>query len=227
MTPELLDAAIAQFSADEIAGIMLTNPSTLGTFETNIAYVSKRLKEIGALLYYDGANLNALVGVARPGDMGFDLMHYNTHKTFSTPHGGGGPGSGPIGVKAHLAPYLPHPQVRKAGDGYEFFTPERSIGRMKMWHGQWGMILRCWAYILLHGPDGLRENTEAAILTPITCRRTSTPGAIRRVEPDGSPRYCMPVRRQRGAIKCTACGHLAKALLNRGRRPDDTSADCR
>lgn len=222
MTPELLEGAIAQYGADEIAGIMLTNPSTLGTFETNILHVSKRLKEIGALLYYDGANLNALVGLARPGDMGFDLMHYNTHKTFSTPHGGGGPGSGPIGVQARLAPYLPHPQVRKVGDTYEFFTPEKSIGRMKMWHGQWGMIIRCWAYILQHGPDGLRENTEAAILNAnyLQARLKDAISVPYSVEPDGAPRYCMhefvasaaELKREQGVKGM----ELAKALLNRG-----------
>lgn len=222
MTPELLDAAIAQYSADEIAGIMLTNPSTLGTFETNITYVSKRLKAIGAQLYYDGANLNALVGLARPGDMGFDLMHYNTHKTFSTPHGGGGPGSGPIGVKSHLAPYLPHPQVRKTKAGYEFFTPDKSIGRMKMFHGQWGMIIRCWAYILLHGPDGLLRNTEFAILNAnylqaLLKDKLAVPYSV---NADGSPRYCMhefvasaaQLKKDHGVKGM----ELAKALLNSG-----------
>ena len=223
MTPELLDAAIEQVGADHVAGIMLTNPSTLGTFEENIQYVSKRMKEIGALLYYDGANLNALVGIARPGDMGFDLMHYNTHKTFSTPHGGGGPGSGPIGVKEHLAPYLPHPQVRRTDEGsYEFFTPENSIGRMKMFHGQFGMILRCWGYILLHGPDGLLRNTEMAILNAnylqaLVKDKLPVPFATKA---DGSPRYAMHefvasadrLKREHGVT----AKEVGKALLSEG-----------
>ncbi|MCC7479069.1 aminomethyl-transferring glycine dehydrogenase subunit GcvPB [bacterium] len=165
MTLELLEAAIQLYGEDKIAGIMLTNPSTLGTFEENILPVARRLHEIGALLYYDGANLNALVGMARPGDMGFDLLHINTHKTFSTPHGGGGPGVGPIGVKKHLAPFLPAPLVEKTAEGsYRYVTPEQSIGRLKLGCGQFLLILRAWVYILLHGPEGLRRISEYAIL---------------------------------------------------------------
>ncbi len=164
MTVPLLEAAIAQHGADRIAGIMLTNPSTLGTFETSILGVAARLHEIGAQLYYDGANLNALLGITRPGDMGFDLVHINTHKTFSTPHGGGGPGSGPVGVKQHLAGLLPHPLVAKDGALYKFVTPEHSIGRVKLFHGQFLVLVRAWAYILLHGPQGLRRVAEHAIL---------------------------------------------------------------
>jgi glycine dehydrogenase subunit 2 len=165
MTLPLLEQAIAQLGADRIAGIMLTNPSTLGTFETNILDVAARLHEIGAQLYYDGANLNALLGLARPGDMGFDLVHINTHKTFSTPHGGGGPGSGPVGVKAHLASLLPHPLVAKDGERYKFVTPEHSIGRVKLFHGQFLVLVRAWAYILLNGPAGLKRVAEHAILS--------------------------------------------------------------
>ena len=223
MTPELLEEALAQYGADHIAGIMLTNPSTLGTFEENILPIGRRLKDIGAQLYYDGANLNALVGIARPGDMGFDLMHYNTHKTFSTPHGGGGPGSGPIGVKAHLAPYLPHPRVQKTADGgYEFFRPDKSIGRMKMYHGQWGMIVRCWAYILLHGPAGLRRNTESAILNAnyLQARLKEAYPIPYSARPDGSTRYCMhEFVASAGQLKRdhhVTGKDIAKALLNSG-----------
>jgi glycine dehydrogenase subunit 2 len=165
VTPAILDEAIEKYGPDNIAGIMLTNPSTLGTFEEHIQYIAKRLHEIGALLYYDGANLNALVGHVRPGDMGFDLVHINTHKTFSTPHGGGGPGVGPIGVKEHLRAFLPHPFVNKRDDGgFEYVTPAKSIGRLKLGCGQFLLLLRCWAYMLQHGPEGLRRISEFAIL---------------------------------------------------------------
>ena len=164
MTLPLLEEVIAKHGADRIAGIMLTNPSTLGTFETQILEVAARLHEIGAQLYYDGANLNALLGLARPGDMGFDLVHINTHKTLSTPHGGGGPGSGPIGVQAHLASLLPSPLVERDGAAYKFTAPEQSIGRVKLYHGQFLVLVRAWAYILLHGPDGLKRIAEHAII---------------------------------------------------------------
>jgi glycine dehydrogenase subunit 2 len=169
VTPEILEEAIEAVGAERIAGIMLTNPSTLGTFEEHILHIAERLHEIGALLYYDGANLNALVGHVRPGDMGFDLVHINTHKTFSTPHGGGGPGVGPIGVKEHLKPFLPHPFVVKhsvgeAGVTYEYVVPAKSIGRLKLGCGQFLLLLRCWSYILLHGPKGLKRVSEFAII---------------------------------------------------------------
>jgi glycine dehydrogenase subunit 2 len=164
MTPDLLEGVIEKHGADRIAGIMLTNPSTLGLFEQHIVPVSARLHEIGAQLYYDGANLNALLGIARPGDMGFDLVHLNLHKTFSTPHGGGGPGSGPIGVKGHLAPYLPDPVVELTGDGYSWKASPESIGRMKLYHGQFLVLVRAWAYLCMHGPAELRRIGEHAIL---------------------------------------------------------------
>jgi len=164
MTMELLEDVIAKHGADRIAGIMLTNPSTLGIFEDNIIPVAERLHEVGAQLYYDGANLNALLGLTRPGDMGFDLVHLNLHKTFSTPHGGGGPGSGPIGVREHLAEYLPYPLVAKAGDGYQWHEPEHSIGRIKLHHGNFLVLVRAWAYIRMLGPDGLKRVAEHAIL---------------------------------------------------------------
>jgi glycine dehydrogenase subunit 2 len=164
MTGELLEETIAKHGADRIAGIMLTNPSTLGIFEDNIVAVAERLHEIGAQLYYDGANLNALLGLATPGAMGFDLVHLNLHKTFSTPHGGGGPGSGPIGVKQHLSEFLPSPLVTRTAEGYDWFKPAQSIGRMKLYHGQFLVLVRAWAYIRLHGPNGLRRIAEHAIL---------------------------------------------------------------
>ncbi len=150
---------------DETACLMLTNPNTLGLFEEDILKVTKRVHEKGALLYYDGANLNALLGIARPGDMGFDIMHINLHKTFSTPHGGGGPGSGPVGVKERLIPFLPVPLVEKRGAEYRMiYHVERSIGRVKSFFGNVGMLLRAFVYIKTLGLPGLKQVSEDAIL---------------------------------------------------------------
>lgn len=150
---------------DEIAGLMLTNPSTLGLFEQNIVEIAKLVHEAGGLLYYDGANLNAIMGQTRPGDMGFDVVHYNLHKTFSTPHGGGGPGSGPVGVKSHLVPFLPTPVVSKAEDRYflDYNRPD-SIGRIKGFNGNFGVMVRAYAYILTMGAEGLKRASEMAVL---------------------------------------------------------------
>ena len=150
---------------DEIAGLMLTNPSTLGFFEQNIVEIAKLVHEAGGLLYYDGANLNAIMGQTRPGDMGFDVVHYNLHKTFSTPHGGGGPGSGPVGVKKHLVPFLPTPVVSKANDQYflDFDRPD-TIGRIKGFNGNFGVMVRAYAYILTMGAEGLKRASEMAVL---------------------------------------------------------------
>src|SRR5439155_162363 len=155
----------------DVAGLMLTNPNTLGLFERNIQEICHIVHEAGGLVYMDGANMNALVGVARPGDMGVDVIHLNLHKTFSTPHGGGGPGSGPCCCTKELEPFLPVPRVvrtRSGSDGPDVFKLDfdypQSIGRVKAFFGNYGMMLRALAYILTHGYDGLREATEAAVL---------------------------------------------------------------
>src|SRR3990172_12735107 len=151
---------------DGVAALMLTLPSTLGLFEPRIARIAELLHARGALLYGDGANMNAMLGRVKPGDLGFDVFHLNLHKTFSTPHGGGGPGAGPIAVKAHLAPFLPTPHVRRdEGNGrYLLATPERSIGRLGLFHGNFGVLVRAYAYILSLGAEGLRAISEAAVL---------------------------------------------------------------
>jgi len=150
---------------EETACLMLTNPNTLGLFEEDILEITKRVHEKGALLYYDGANLNALLGIARPGDMGFDIVHLNLHKTFSTPHGGGGPGSGPVGVKSRLIPFLPLPLVTKQGDAYKvIYQNDQSIGRVKSFYGNYGMLLRAYVYIRTLGISGLKQVSEDAIL---------------------------------------------------------------
>ncbi len=149
----------------DVAAIMLTNPNTLGLFETNILEIAHLAHEVGAQLYYDGANANAIVGRARPGDMGFDVVHLNLHKTFTTPHGGGGPGTGPIGVKTHLRGFLPSPIIKKEGERFSFdYDQPHSIGRMRSFHGNFGNLVRAYTYIRALGRDGLAQISERAVL---------------------------------------------------------------
>jgi glycine dehydrogenase subunit 2 len=158
-------AALRERLDDDVAAIMLTNPNTLGLFEEDIVEIASAVHEAGALLYYDGANLNAILGVTRPGDMGFDIVHMNLHKTFAVPHGGGGPGAGPVAVTERLAPYLPGPRPVRAGDGgFAWETPERSIGRIHAWHGNALALARAWSYLVSLGGDGLREVADIAVL---------------------------------------------------------------
>jgi glycine dehydrogenase subunit 2 len=168
-----LDALRAACS-DEIAGLMITNPNTAGLFERRIEDVVAAVHECGGLVYGDGANLNAIMGIVRPGDLGIDVMHFNLHKTFSTPHGGGGPGAGPVGATETLSPFLPGPIVVETTEGsdqsarparrYAFAMPARSIGRLKAFHGNFGMLLRAYAYIAMHGAEGLRAISENAVI---------------------------------------------------------------
>ncbi|HZG52088.1 MAG TPA: aminomethyl-transferring glycine dehydrogenase subunit GcvPB [Pyrinomonadaceae bacterium] len=166
-----LDALRELCAAGDVAGLMLTNPNTVGLFERSIREICRIVHEAGGLVYMDGANMNALVGWARPGDMGVDVIHLNLHKTFSTPHGGGGPGSGPCCCTKELEPYLPVPRVVSTGgeDGNSRFSLDfnypQSIGRVKAFYGNFGMAVRALSYIETHGADGLREATEAAVLT--------------------------------------------------------------
>jgi glycine dehydrogenase subunit 2 len=153
---------------DRVAGLMLTNPNTLGLFDEHLLEVTRRVHAAGGLVYGDGANLNAILGIAKPGVMGIDVMHFNLHKTFSTPHGGGGPGSGAVGVVESLADFLPGPVVARSSEGasarYEWCTPPRSIGRMKSFHGNFGILVRAYTYIRMLGPEGLRAVAENAVL---------------------------------------------------------------
>jgi glycine dehydrogenase subunit 2 len=156
---------------DTLAGLMLTNPNTLGLFEEHVEEVIEAVHAAGGLVYGDGANMNALLGIARPGDLGFDVLHYNLHKTFTTPHGGGGPGSGPVGVAEHLVDFLPGPIVAVLEEGGEdeaplfgWHRPAKSIGRLKAFHGQFGMHVRAFTYILTQGAEGLRAVSEHAVL---------------------------------------------------------------
>jgi glycine dehydrogenase subunit 2 len=160
-----LSALEAQMNQD-VAGLMLTNPNTLGVFDQQIGRIAEIVHAKGGLLYMDGANMNALVGKTRPGDFGVDVMHLNLHKTFSTPHGGGGPGSGPVACKKFMEPFLPVPVVIERADGtlgFEYNRPQ-AIGRVRMFYGNFGMLVRALAYIMANGPDGLRQTTEDAVL---------------------------------------------------------------
>ena len=150
---------------DEIAGLMLTNPSTLGLFEKNIKEIAALVHEAGGLLYYDGANMNAIMGMTRPGDMGFDVIHLNLHKTFSTPHGGGGPGSGPVGVSKRLVEFLPVPVIEKEQNSYTLnYNKPDSIGKVKSFYGNFGVLVRAYSYILTMGAAGLKKASQMAVL---------------------------------------------------------------
>ena len=157
---EKLKAAVG----DDTAGLMLTNPNTVGLFDKNILEITRIVHDAGGLNYYDGANLNAVMGVSRPGDMGFDVVHLNLHKTFSTPHGCGGPGSGPVGCKSLLAPFLPGPVVKKQQNRYHFEKPEHSIGQVKSFYGNFTVVVKALSYILTLGAEGIREAAQNAVL---------------------------------------------------------------
>ncbi|MEM2958047.1 MAG: aminomethyl-transferring glycine dehydrogenase subunit GcvPB [Candidatus Freyarchaeota archaeon] len=159
--------ALRAVVGEQTAGLMLTNPNTLGIFEEDILEISDIIHNVGGLLYYDGANLNGVLNKVRPGDMGFDIVHFNLHKTFSTPHGGGGPGAGPVGVKEELVPYLPIPTVEydeKKGTYYLEYERPKSIGKMKGFYGNFGVIVKAYCYILSLGAEGLNEVAEVAVL---------------------------------------------------------------
>jgi glycine dehydrogenase subunit 2 len=167
-----VDLEALKAECDEtLAGLMLTNPNTLGLFDEHVEQVTRLVHQAGGLVYGDGANMNALLGIVRPGDLGIDVLHYNLHKTFSTPHGGGGPGSGPVGVTAALVDFLPGPLVTIVEPGdednpplYGFFTPEKSIGRVKAFHGHFGMMVRAYTYMRMHGAEGLLDISKYAVL---------------------------------------------------------------
>jgi glycine dehydrogenase subunit 2 len=173
----MMDLAVLDRVVNEdVAALMVTNPNTLGVFEEEITRVADLLHDRGALLYMDGANMNALVGIARPGDFGVDVMHLNLHKTFSTPHGGGGPGSGPVAVKSHLEPFLPVPRLKRAGERWTFdYDRPQSIGRVRAFYGNFGVLVRALAYIMAHGSNGLLKATMDAVLNANYIRRKLEP----------------------------------------------------
>jgi glycine dehydrogenase subunit 2 len=159
-------SALEKLVDTDVAGLMITNPNTLGLFEEDIQEIARIIHGVGGLLYYDGANLNAIMGRVRPGDMGFDIVHMNTHKTFATPHGGGGPGAGPVAVKSRVVPFLPAPVVERADDGTFSLDHDRphSIGRVQGFLGNFAVLVRAYSYVFGHGGDGLREVGERAVL---------------------------------------------------------------
>jgi glycine dehydrogenase subunit 2 len=168
--------ALVRSVDEDVAALMITNPNTLGVFEENITRIAEILHAKGAMVYMDGANMNALVGIARPGDFGVDVMHLNLHKTFSTPHGGGGPGSGPVAVKNALIPFLPKPRLEKAGSRWKWnYDLPQSVGRVRAYYGNIGMHVRALAYIMAHGGPGLRNATLDAILNATYIRKLLEP----------------------------------------------------
>ena len=217
-------AALEAAVGPKTAGIMLTNPSTLGVFERKIADIRRIVNDAGGLLYYDGANLNAILGKARPGDMGFDVIHMNLHKTFSTPHGGGGPGSGAVGVGERLLPYLPIPVVGKDGDGddatYGWLQEDEfpsSIGRLSAFMGNAGVLLRAYIYMRLLGRDGMRRVGEFATLNANYLQARLRDAGFKLAFPDrrASHEFIVTLKREAKSYELTAMD-VAKALLDEG-----------
>ncbi len=216
-------AALERQMNEDVAALMLTNPNTLGVFEEEIHRIADILHAKGGLLYMDGANMNALVGKTRPGDFNVDVMHLNLHKTFSTPHGGGGPGSGPVACKQTLEPFLPLPVVKQNADGsleFDYDRP-RSIGRVRAFYGNFGMHVRALAYILANGPDGLLETTEDAVLNANYVRK--------KLEGVYELPYSTPTMHEvvfsdkKQASKGVKTGDIAKRLIDYGFHPYTTS----
>ena len=211
-------AALARAADGDVAALMVTNPNTLGVFEENIVQAAEILHAKGAMLYMDGANMNALVGIARPGDFGVDVMHLNLHKTFSTPHGGGGPGAGPVAVKKALEPFLPTPRLKRVRGKWAWdFKRKRSIGRVRAFYGNFGVLVRALAYILAHGGPGLRNATVDAVLNAVYIRK--------QLEPYFDLPYTAPNMHEvvfsdeRQAKLGVRTGDLAKRLIDYGFHP--------
>ncbi|HLH69343.1 MAG TPA: aminomethyl-transferring glycine dehydrogenase subunit GcvPB [Candidatus Dormibacteraeota bacterium] len=198
-----------------VAALMLTNPNTLGLFERDILQIAELVHGVGAKLYYDGANLNALMGICRPGDMGFDAVHLNLHKTFATPHGGGGPGAGPVGVRTELAPFLPRPTVERDGDRF-FLDHDRpaSIGRVRSFHGNFGVLVRAFAYVVAMGGDGLTQASLDAVLAA-NYLRARLAGALDLPHPGPCMHEFVASARNLVPLGVRAVD-LAKGLLDRG-----------
>jgi len=216
-------SALAAQMNEDVAGIMLTNPNTLGIFEEEIHKIADILHEKGGLLYMDGANMNALVGKTRPGDFGVDVMHLNLHKTFSTPHGGGGPGSGPVACKKHLEPFLPVPVVITKPDGRLGFNYDRpkAIGRVRMFYGNFGMHVRALAYIMANGYDGLRLTTEDAVLNANYIRKKLED--VYEVPYKTPSMHEVILSHHRQARQGVKTGDIAKRLIDYGFHPYTTA----
>jgi len=214
---------IEKAMTEDVAGLMLTNPNTLGVFEEHIQEIARRVHAKGGLVYMDGANLNALMGVARPADFGVDVMHMNLHKTFTTPHGGGGPGSGPVAVKKFLEPYLPSPAVGRSSDGsyYLDYNRPKSIGRVRAFYGNFGMAVRALAYIQANGAAGLRQTTEDAVLNANYVR--SRLKDLYELPYDAPSMHECVFSDRRQAARGVRTGDIAKRLMDYGFHPYTTS----
>ena len=207
--------ALKSMLTPDVAAFMLTNPSTLGLFEDQIVEIASAVHANGSLLYYDGANLNALMGIVRPGDMGFDVVHVNVHKTFSTPHGGGGPGAGPVAVKAALAAYLPSPVVvRKDGVAQPDATRPLSIGKMKSYHGHVGVLLRAYGYLRTMGAKGVRQASEHAVLNANYLQHR-----LSHMLPPVYHQFCKHETLLSGEKLNTSARQFAKRLIDYGMHP--------
>jgi glycine dehydrogenase subunit 2 len=203
---------------DDVAALMVTNPNTMGIFEPEIEEIAAALHQQGAMLYLDGANMNALLGIAKPGDMGADVVQLNLHKTFSTPHGGGGPGAGPIAVKQHLEPFLPLPRICRKGGSWQFASDRPdSIGRLRAFHGNFGMLVRAYAYILALGQDGLTEVSRSAILNANYVRKRLA-DQFPSASPEPSMHECVLTHDLEERVQVTTLD-LAKRLLDFGIHP--------
>ncbi|MCW5981342.1 MAG: aminomethyl-transferring glycine dehydrogenase subunit GcvPB [Bryobacteraceae bacterium] len=215
----MVDLAALERDVDEnVAALMVTNPNTLGVFEGNITRICEILHARGAMVYMDGANMNALTGITRPGDFGVDVMHLNLHKTFSTPHGGGGPGAGPVAVKKRLEPFLPLPRLRRAAEAWTWdYDRPQSIGRVRAFYGNFGVLVRALAYIMAHGGEGLRRATLDAILNANYIRK--------KLEPYYDLPHKAPVMHEcvfsddRQSARGVRTGDIAKRLIDYGFHP--------
>jgi glycine dehydrogenase subunit 2 len=215
---------LAERVSEKTACLMLTNPNTLGLFDENIEEITRVVRDAGGTLYYDGANLNAIMGQSRPGDMGFDIVHVNLHKSFSQPHGGGGPGAGPIAVSDRIEPFLPIPRITRSGDSFDLETDyPKSIGRLRGFQGNFGVFVRAYAYILSLGGDGLAEASETAVLNANYLLAKLRKGRAGRYAPLAFDRRCMhefvlsgrPAKNELGVTTLD----IAKRLLDYGFHP--------
>ena len=202
----------------DTAGLMLTNPNTVGIFDKNILEITKIVHDAGGLCYYDGANLNAVMGVVRPGDMGFDVIHLNLHKTFSTPHGGGGPGSGAVGCKKLLAPFLPGPVVAEDGSGCRLVQPEHSIGRVKNFYGNFAVVVRALTYVLTLGREGIPEAAKNAVLNANYMMKLLSEKYTMAYAGPCMHEFVMCLQDLKDATGCSAMD-IAKGLLDHGIHP--------
>jgi glycine dehydrogenase subunit 2 len=211
---EALKAAVD----DNTSALMLTNPSTLGLFEEEITAIAKAVHEAGGLLYYDGANMNAIMGYTRPGDMGFDVVHLNIHKTLSTPHGGGGPGGGPVGVKERLVPFLPVPLIEKEGEAYSFnYDLPHSIGKMHSFYGNFGVVIKAYTYMRMLGAEGLKQASTDAVLNANYLMNLLKKTYYLPYDRVCKHEFVLSARPEKK--KGAGAGDIAKALLDRGFHP--------